>query len=346
MNLRYLSAIVRRYSCGIVLAYLVLLIGCSGESQEYEFNDFTTEKLKVITTVSPITSLVENIGGVKIELEGIVPEGTNSHTFAPSPSVVRTLSEADLIVVNGLFLEEPSIRLAEDNKKSQTKILSLAEKTVSPEEWIFDFAFPSSGGKPNPHLWTAPHLGIIYAELIKDELASLDEKNRSYYEDNYEKLSLRLLDLDQRITKAVHTIPEDNRKLLTYHDSFPYFAPRYGFEIIGAIQPSDFTEPSARDVAELIDLVKSTNVPAIFGSEVFPSPVMKQVAKEGGAQYIDKLRDDDLPGRVGDPLHSYMGLIVTDVEVIVLALGGSIEALNGFDARNVFEGDSKAIYPQ
>ena len=73
---------------------------------------------------------------------------------------------------------------------------------------------------------------------------------------------------------------------------------------------------------------------------------MKQVAKEGGAQYIDKLRDDDLPGRVGDPLHSYMGLIVTDVEVIVLALGGSIEALNGFDARNVFEGDSKAIYPQ
>ena len=146
--------------------------------------------------------------------------------------------------------------------------------------------------------------------------------------------------------KRSNTIPPENRKLLTYHDSFPLFGPRYGLEIIGAVQPSDFTEPSARDVARLIDQVEDAGVPAIFGSEVFPSPVMEQIAKEGGAKFVDALRDDDLPGEPGDPHHTYMGLMASNVEIMVSALGGSVEALEGFDPRPVFEGDSGAVYPQ
>ena len=142
------------------------------------------------------------------------------------------------------------------------------------------------------------------------------------------------------------TIPAQNRKLLTYHDSFPFFGTRYSLEIIGAIQPSDFTEPSARDVANLIDQVRAEQVPAIFGSAVFPSPVMEQIAKEGGAEFIDKLRDDDLPGAPGDPLHSYLGLMLVDAEIIVTGLGGNADALSGFDAGLVFEGASNAKYPQ
>jgi ABC-type Zn uptake system ZnuABC Zn-binding protein ZnuA len=117
-------------------------------------------------------------------------------------------------------------------------------------------------------------------------------------------------------------------------------------EIIGAIQPSDFTEPSVRSVANLIDQVRETNVPAIFGSQVFPSPIMEQIAEEGGAEFIDRLRDDDLPGAPGDPNHSYLGLMLADVEIIVTALGGSTEALEGFDPGLVFEGPSRAVYPQ
>ena len=302
--------------------------------------------LRVVVTVSPITSLVENVGGSRIRLEGIIPEGVNSHTFEPAPSVAQVMAEADLIVLNGLFLEEPSLEMAKANKKPGAVILALADRAITQEEWVFDFSFPEAGGHPNPHLWTSPVLASKYAELIRDELTSLDSDNADYYNENYEKLKARLEDLDRRISDAVGTIPSENRKLLTYHDSFPFFGARYGLEIVGAVQPSDFTEPSARDVAGLIDKVRETGVPAIFGSEVFPSPVMEQIAKEGGARFVDQLRDDDLPGSHGDPRHSYMGLMLTNVEVIVTALGGSAEAMSGFDTGPVFEGESGAVYPE
>ena len=330
---------------------LLVAAGCSavaspGLSATPPSSAETGQRLKVASTVSPITSLVENIGGDRIELVGLVPEGTNSHTFEPPPSVAATLVEADLFVANGLFLEEPTIKLVDANLKAEARTLLLAENTVSREEWVFDFSFPEADGYPNPHLWTDPHLALKYAEHIKAELVDLDPANATYYQGNFDRLQANLQDLDQRVAQAVQTIPPENRKLLTYHDSFPYFGPRYGLEVIGAIQPSDFTEPSARKVAALIDQVRETNVPAIFGSEVFPSPVMEQIAREGGAVFVDQLRDDDLPGAPGDTNHTYMGLILEDVRIIVTALGGHVAALEGYDSGPMFTGESGAIYPQ
>ena len=328
---------------------LILVVACGGGSSPTGSpTDAPTEAgiLMVAATVSPITSLVENIGGPRIKLEGIVPEGTNSHTYHPAPSTAKLLADADLIVANGLFLEEPTIKMARANKKADAVVLTLGDKAISRGDWVYDFSFPESEEHPNPHLWTAPHLALRYAELIKDELVLLDPFNAAYYEENYGKLKKRIEELDRRIMEAVETIPPTNRKLLTYHDSFPFFGPRYGLEIIGAVQPSDFTEPSAREVARLIDQVRAAGVPAIFGSAVFPSPVMEQIAKEGGAQFIDRLRDDDLPGEPGDSMHTYMGLMAEDVRIMVSALGGSVEALEDFDTGPVFEGDSGAVYPQ
>ena len=153
-------------------------------------------------------------------------------------------------------------------------------------------------------------------------------------------------DLDRRIQSSIKTIPPENRLLLTYHDSFPMFGLQYGVKILGAVQPSNFTEPSAREVARLIKQIQENKVPAIFGSEVFPSPIMAQIAKEGGAEFIDELRDDDLPGNPGDPMHSYLGLILSDMQIMIPALGGNTEALDGFDTSLVFKEPSTAIYPQ
>jgi ABC-type Zn uptake system ZnuABC Zn-binding protein ZnuA len=127
--------------------------------------------------------------------------------------------------------EEPSIELARANKKPGAVILTLGDKAITREEWVFDFSFPESDGHPNPHLWTAPHLALKYAELIRDELVALDSANVDYYNDNYndnyEKLKVRIEDLDRRIAESIETIPPENRKLLTYHDSFPFFGSRY-----------------------------------------------------------------------------------------------------------------------
>lgn len=340
----YEGAAVRRLLVALACLVAATALACSDDEEGPAPGD--ESKLRVVTTVSPITSLVENIGGTRIRLEGIVPEGVNSHTFDPAPSLARLLSEADLIVLNGLFLEEPSLKMAEANKREEAVILPLGDKAVARDEWVFDFSFPESGGRPNPHLWTSPVLALKYAELVREQLVFLDPPNAAYYEENFRTLKERLEDLDRRIEISVGTVPPENRKLLTYHDSFPMFAKRYGLEVIGAVQPSDFAEPSAREVARLIDQVKETGVPAIFGSEVFPSPVMRQIAKEGGATFIDQLRDDDLPGKPGDPRHTYLGLMVANVETMVAALGGSAEALDGFDPGLVFKGESGAKYPQ
>lgn len=302
--------------------------------------------LRVVTSVSPITSIAENIGGTKISVEGVVPEGVNSHTFEPSPSVARLLAEADLVILNGLFLEEPTLEMAEANVKEGAVILSLGERAITRDQWRFDFSFPESEGHPNPHLWPNPLLALRYAELIKDELSRLDPANAGYYAANYVAFSLRIAAFDAAIREAIATIPEVHRKLLTYHDSWAYFAADYGMEVIGAVQPSDFSEPSAKEVAGLIDQLKELKLPAIFGSEVFPSPIMEQIAKEGGAQFVDKLRDDDLPGAPGDPRHSYLGLMLANMEIMVAALGGDTGPLAGLDAGPVFDGESGAVYPQ
>jgi len=306
----------------------------------------TEERLTVVTTVSPITSIAENIGGTRIQLEGIVPEGVNSHTFEPAPSVAQTLAEADLIVINGLALEEPTLEMAEANKQDDAVILLLGDNTISEDEYQYDFSFPEEEGDPNPHLWPNPLYGLAYAELIHEQLVALDPDNADYYDTNLAAFEERINDIDARMMEATQTVPEENRKLLTYHDSWAYWAPRYGFTVIGAVQPSDFAEPSASEVAGMIDQIEEEDVPAIFGSEEFPSDVLEQIADETAAEYVDDLRDDDLPGAPGDENHTYLGLMTQNMEIMLPALGGNVDAFEGYDVTLVVEGGTGAVYPQ
>jgi ABC-type Zn uptake system ZnuABC Zn-binding protein ZnuA len=293
------------------------------------------KRFKVVTTVAPITSIVENVGGDNIDVAGIIPEGINSHTFEPIPSDSKLLSSADLIILNGLDLETPTEKLAQANLKQGAIIFALGNRTIAETDYIYDFSFPKEQGHPNPHLWLNPAYAIRYAELARDQLIRLDPQNQSAYERNAAAFVKKINVLDQAIKTAVETVPLNHRRLLTYHDSWPYFARRYGFQIIGAAQPSDFSDPSPREVARLIDQIRREKVPAIFGSEVFPSPVLEQIAREAKSRYIDKLRDDALPGKPGDPKHSYIGMMIENMTIIVEALGGSAEALKKVDPAPV-----------
>ena len=319
---------IRVFGLCVLLVSLVLT-ACGGATPA------ATGKLNVVSTVSPVTNIIYNIGGDRINLVGIVPEGVNSHTFEPTPSDAQTLSQADLIFVNGLHLEEPTLKLAEANMQDSAEIVLLGEQTITPEQYAYDFSFPKEAGSPNPHLWLNPLHGLRYAEIARDALVRRDPTNAEYYNANYTAFKARIEALDQAIMAAIQSIPEANRKLLTYHDSWAYFAPRYGMTVIGAIQPSDFSEPSAQDVAAIIEQIRTEKVPAIFGSEVFPSPVLEQIARETGATYVDDLRDDDLPGAPGEAKHSYIGLIVEDIRIMAEALGGDPSRIANFDTSNV-----------
>jgi manganese/iron transport system substrate-binding protein len=200
--------------------------------------------------------------------------------------------------------------------------------TVAPAEYAYDFTFPKSKGDPNPHLWMNPLYAKHWSEIVRDVMVTRDPVNAGYYRDNQARFAAMIDRLDPAVADAVNSIPSDEKKLLTYHDSFAYFSRRYGIPVIGAVQPSDFSEPSPREIQALIDQVKVNHVRAIFGSEVFPSTVLKQVADASGAQYVDKLRDDELPGSPTASDHTYVGLIVEDVQTMVKALGGDPSPLN------------------
>jgi ABC-type Zn uptake system ZnuABC Zn-binding protein ZnuA len=245
------------------------------------------------------------------------------------------LSNADLIIFNGLDLETPTLKLARANLKQGASIYSLGDKTIKEGEYIFDFSFPKAQGHPNPHLWLNPEYAMRYATLARDELIRLDPKNKAAYEQNTALFLKKIEVLDKAIKETVNTIPPNHRRLLTYHDSWPYFARRYGFQVIGAVQPSDFADPSPKEVVRLIEQIRKEKVPAVFGSEVFPSPVLEQIAKEAKSRYIDKLRDDELPGKPGDPQHSYIGMMVENMTIMFEALGGSADALKKVDPAPV-----------
>ena len=316
-------------------------VACGGSAGSQAADD---GELRVVTTVAPLTSIVASVVGDRAEVEGIVPEGTNSHTFEPAPRVAEVLSRADVVFLNGLNLEEPTKRLAEANKARDGRIVELGNSVLDEDDYLFDFSFPRSEGNPNPHTWTDPTYAKLYADVVRKTMSDLDPDGASHYQRRYDAFVEEVDDLDTAMRAAFETVAPESRKLLTYHDAYAYFAKTYGWKVISAIQVKSFEDPSPQEVARLIEQVRDEEVPAIFGSEVFPSPVLEQIGREAGVRYVDVLRDDDLPGEPGGPEHSWAGLMRFDFATVVEALGGDPSPLRRLELSAGL--DDGARYPQ
>jgi len=328
--------------------FTLLLAACGSDDSDTADADGSAagsaSDFQVVTTVAPITSIAANVIGDCAEIIGIVPEGTNSHTFEPPPSAAEVMTIADVVFINGLQLEEPTKALAQANVADGVQIIELGDRTITPEQYKYDFSFPEDGGKPNPHLWTDPTLVKVYADIVLETMVAAVPECADEMTANHEEFLALIDEFDVAIREAFDTIPEDQRKLVTYHDAYAYFADTYGWNVIGAVQPADFGDPTPSDVVSLIEQIEAEQVPAIFGSEVFPSPILEQIAEETGAIYVDDLRDDDLPDAPGDTDHSWLGLMKFNFITMTEALGGDAAALRDFEVRNVASDDAE--YPQ
>ena len=330
---------------------ILVLAGCSS-SEDTEGTDgsqASTEtaqdgRVLVATTVSPITSIVSRVGGDCVDIRGIVPEGTNSHTFEPAPSVAALLSDADVVFINGLKLEDPTLAMAEANMRDDAVLVELGTVALPEAEYIYDFSFPEEEGKPNPHLWTDPGYTIEYAEIVRDVLTEQDPECAEQFQANFESFEAQVNELGDAIREDQKTVPEGNLKLVTYHDAYAYFADNYGWEVVGALQPSDFADPTPSEVVTLIEQINAEGVPTIFGSEVFPSDVLEEIANETGVRYEDSLRDDDLPGQPGDENHSWLGLMQYNFATMIEGLGGQAPNIEAVDITSPIP--DTADYPQ
>ena len=299
-------------------AWLALMLGLSALGSPSS----AAGPFKVVTSVAPLADLIKRIGGMDLVVAQLIPDGRDAHTFDPSPTAAAEFANADMMIFNGLGLEEPLMATAKTIERRGIPLVFLGDQTVPMAAEIVD-----ATGHPNPHAWMSVAYAMRYVEMIRDALVAADPAHAAGYRRRAGELLAQLTSLDIAVTTAVRTIPAAHRKLVTYHDSWPYFARQYGMKVIAAIQPASYLEPSAREVAAIIDQVRAAEVPAVFGSEVFPSSVLETIGRETHTRYIDTLRDDVLPGPKGSATHSYVGMMIENVRTIVTALGGDPKAL-------------------
>ena len=320
----------------------LVLSGCGGSDDSAPESD--GDSVLVATTVSPITSIVSRVGGDCVDIRGIVPEGTNSHTFEPAPSVAALLSDADVVFINGLKLEDPTLAMAEANMADGAELVELGTVALPEEDYIFDFSFPEEDGKPNPHLWTDPTYAVVYADIVREVLSERDPECADQMQENFEAFAAQAEELAEAVRLDQQTVPAGGLKLVTYHDAYAYFAENFGWQVVGAVQPSDFADPTPSEVVTLIEQIRTEGVPTIFGSEVFPSNVLEEVGNETGVRYEQSLRDDDLPGAPGEENHSWLGLMQYNFATMIEGLGGAASNVRAVDITSPVP--DNADYPQ
>lgn len=292
---------------------LLLITACGGAAPTAPA---AGNKLKVVATFSILGNLVQNVGGDKIELRVLVGPDADTHTFEPSPADGAALTDASVVFEDGLGFESWLSDLYSASGSKAKRVV--VTKGVTPGV----IAIGDEVGKTDPHAWQDVAYVINMVTIIRDTLASEDPANAEAYKNSADPYLKQLSDLDQYIKDQVATLPLERRKLVTNHDALGYFAKRYGFEIIGNAISSVSTEagdPSAEQIARLVDEVKSANVPAIFTENIENSKIIEQVARESGVVIGQPLYTDALgqPGSEGD---TYLKMMRHNIDAIVSGL--------------------------
>jgi ABC-type Zn uptake system ZnuABC Zn-binding protein ZnuA len=267
------------------------------------------DAIKVVTTTTVFADIVQNVGGSRVVATSIIPAGVGPEDYEPKPDDARKLSDAKLVVSNGVGLDNFLDRLLASGTGGKTPQLVLGDgiPTITVD------------GEANPHFWLDPSLvKQYYVPKIAAKLSDIDPAGKATYDANAAAYSSTLDSLDAELKAKIATIPEANRKLVTFHDAFPYFARHFGFELVGVILANVGQEPTAGELAALVDKVKSAGVKAVFSEAQFSPKLSQTLAQEAGITKVVTTLYNDALGPA--PADSYLGLMRWNVDQIVAAL--------------------------
>jgi ABC-type Zn uptake system ZnuABC Zn-binding protein ZnuA len=269
------------------------------------------DAIDVVATTTVLGDIVRQIGGSHVDVASLVPPGGEVHTFDPTPTDLTRVAEAELIVMNGLGLDEWLGRLALDSGTTATTTV-LAEGLDGVE-----YLSGHEDEAVNPHLWLNVRYGIAYAERVGEALALVDPDHAAAYEAGTAAYTARLADLDAWAREQLAAIPAEDRRIVSFHEAFPYLAAAYGLEVVGTVIDVPGQDPSAGEIAALIDAIRASGAKAVFSEAQFNDQLARTIAEEGGVSVESDLYSDSL----GDPpADTYEGIIRWDVERIVAAL--------------------------
>ena len=288
-----------------VLGAAILLAACSGPAPS------TGDGMKVVATTTVLGDLAANVAGDRATVHSIVPPGGEVHTFDPSPSDLTEVARASLILTNGLGLDDWLAILAADAGSDAT-VIPLAENLDG-----VSYRSGAEAGGFDPHVWMNVAYAEKYVTRIRDELTSLDPAGADTYRANADAYLAQLQALDAEMRSTFASVPAANRKLVSYHDGFGYFADAYGLEIVGTVTSSPGQDPSAGEVAALIDEIRASGVHAILAEAQFPTSLAERIADETGIPVVRDLYD----GSVGPAPHdTYITMLRWDAQQIADAL--------------------------
>lgn len=289
------------------LALLVVAAGCGDSS---DAGDGPT----VVATTTILGDLARNVVGSSGTVEVLLPLGADPHDYQASSRQVALIREADLVLANGLGLEEGLEDVLESAADDGTEVLWLGE-FLSP--------LPSGGDDPahdkDPHVWLDPQRMAEGAVLFA---AGLDAVADGDWEQRAASYRAEVLAADAEVYDILAAVPQESRKLVTNHDSLGYFADRYGYTIVGAVVPggSTLAEPSSAELAALVDEIKRQQVPAVFAETTEAAVLAAAVAEEAGEDIaVVDLYTGSL-GEEGSGAESLIGLWLTNARLIAEAL--------------------------
>jgi manganese/zinc/iron transport system substrate-binding protein len=283
--------------------------------------------IRIVTTTGMVTDIVQNVGGDRVEVKGLMGPGIDPHLYRASESNVRLLEQADLVLYSGLHLEAQMAHIFE-RMQARTPTVALAD-AIDP---ALRLTPPDFKGAPDPHVWFDVALWMRATERARDALIDLDPGSADAYRANAGRYLQELAALDAYVREQAARVPPGQRVLITAHDAFNYFGRAYGFDVTGLQGISTEAEASTADVQALTDLIVTRQIPAIFVESSVPQrtieAVQAAVAARGFDVQIGGQLYSDAMGDPGTPEGTYIGMVRHNIDTIVGALVGAGEQTN------------------
>jgi zinc/manganese transport system substrate-binding protein len=277
----------------------------------------TPVPLRVVTSISILGDMIRNVGGDRVATTVLIGPNSDAHAFEPRPADAKSFAEADLVVVNGLGLEGWTDRLV-GASGYRGKVVTASEGVV-PREMAEE-------GKTvaDPHAWQDLTNGRRYVENIERALAAADPMHADAYAVNADRYLDELASTDAWVRAELDKVPPPQRKVVSSHDAFGYFAAAYGAEFVAPQGIAEDAEPSAADIKRLIDQIRVEHVKVLFLENALSPKLINQIGRETSAKVGGTLYADAL-SKPGSPADSYVGMFRHNVPLLrdaMLASGG------------------------
>jgi zinc/manganese transport system substrate-binding protein len=290
------------------------------------------DKLTVVTSFSILKDMIAQVGGDRVAVKALVNSDGDAHTFSPKPSDVKLLGMADVFVTNGLGFENWADKLAKSAKfKGMSIIASTGVATLPAAEGDdddhghhahSDDQHGHQHGDNDPHAWQNLENGIIYVANIRDGLIAADAEHAEEYKANAARYTEKLKQLDAWVKAEIGKVPDNKRKVITTHDAFRYFGNAYGVRFLAPEGISTESQPSAKNVARIVDQIRKEHITALFFENIADKRLIEQLRRDGGATIGGTIYSDALSADAG-PAASYEAMFRHNVSQLVPAMLGN-----------------------